>query len=178
MKQTFSGILILFCCIFIWSCQPKKTFTESELALIPLPQKMTLGASSFEFKENTLLVVENVDQEVIAKQLALMFEKAAGWKLQINVGGNEGSNQVYFKTELAMGPEAYTLEVLKNRIEIKAAKPAGFFYAMQTLRQLLPPEIESSQKQEKLYRTVSQERAQIKSRTSFVQTQILNSQGI
>ena len=36
-----------------------------------------------------------------------------------------------------MAPEGYILEVQKNRIEIKAAKPAGFFYATQTLRQLL-----------------------------------------
>ena len=76
--------------------------------------------------------IQNVDQQVIASQFAQLIEKSAGWKLQVVVGGNEGSNQVYFKTEQMMGPEAYSLEVQKNRIEIKAAKPAGFFYATQT----------------------------------------------
>jgi len=150
MKQSFAGILILLCCVSIWSCRPTRTFRESEIALIPQVQKMTLGESSFQFKKSTRFVVENIDQQVIASQFAGLFEKSAGWKPQIIIGGDEGSNQVYFKTEQAMGIEAYSLEVRKNRIEIKAAKPAGFFYAMQTLRQLLPAEIESSQKQEKV----------------------------
>lgn len=150
MKQSFAGIMILLSCAFFWSCQPNRTFTESEIALVPQVQKMTLGESSFKFRKNTKLVVESVDQEVVASQFAGLFEKAMGWKLQVIIGGNEGSNQVYFKTEPLMAPEGYILEVQKNRIEIKAAKPAGFFYAMQTLRQLLPAEIESAKKQEQV----------------------------
>ena len=150
MKQSFAGILILLCCAFIWSCKPNRTFTESEIAMIPQVQKMTLGESSFKFRKSTKLVVESVDQEVIASQFANLFEKATGWKLQVVVGGNDGSNQIYFRTEPIMAPEGYILEVQKNRIEIKAAKPAGFFYATQTLRQLLPVEIESLQKQENI----------------------------
>jgi len=150
MKQTFTGIIILLCCVMFWNCKPNRNFTEREISIIPQPQKMTLGTSSFRFKESTKLVVESVDQELIARQLADQFETVAGWKLKIIVGGNEGSNQVYFKTELLMGPEAYTLDIQKNRIEITAAKPAGFFYAVQTLRQLLPVEIESSQIEEKV----------------------------
>jgi len=150
MKHTFSGILILICCALLWSCKPNKSFLESELALIPQVQKMTLGESSFQFKKSTKFVVENVDQQIIASQFADLMEKSTGWKFQVIVGGNEGSNQVYFKTEPMMGPEAYALEVLKNRIEIKAAKPAGFFYAIQTLRQLLPAEIESTAKPAKV----------------------------
>jgi len=144
MKRRLSGLLILACIFVIFSCKPNKTFTESELALIPQPQKMVLGESSFRFKKSTRLVVESVEQKLIADYFSGFFEKATGWKLDILVGGNEGSNQVYFKTEPMLNPEAYTLEVQKNRIVIKAAQPAGFFYAVQTLRQLLPAEIESS----------------------------------
>ena len=150
MKQLITGLVILLSFAFIWSCKPNRTFTESEIALIPQVQKMTLGESSFKFKKSTKLVVESVDQEVIARQFAGLFEKSTGWKLQVVVGGNEGSNQVYFKTEPVMAPEGYILEVQKNRIEIKAAKPAGFFYATQTLRELLPVEIESVQKQQNI----------------------------
>ncbi len=148
MKQIIAGFIILVCSAFLWSCKPNKTFSEKELALIPMVQKLSLGESSFRFKKSTRLVVESIDQEMIASQLAGLFEKAAGWKPKIIVGGSEGSNQVYFMTDQAMGPEACSLEVQKNRIEIKAAKPAGFFYAVQTLRQLLPPEIESARIQE------------------------------
>ncbi|NEW85104.1 MAG: family 20 glycosylhydrolase [Mariniphaga sp.] len=150
MERTLTGILILLCCAFTWSCKPNRTFTESEITLIPQVQRMTLGESSFKFNQGTALIVENTEQEVIASQLATMFEKVAGWKPEITIGGTEGSNQVYFKTDSQLPDEAYSLEVKKNGIEITAAKPAGFFYAIQTLRQLLPAEIESSQQQEKV----------------------------
>jgi hexosaminidase len=150
MKRAFIKLMILaFVCAF-WSCKPNKTFTEREISIIPQPQKMVLGESSFRFKKSTQLVVESIDQKLIADQFAALFENAAGWKLPIIVGGDEGSNQIYFRTEQMMGPEAYLLEVSKNRIEIKAAKPAGFFYAVQTLRQLLPVEIERLQIQPKI----------------------------
>ncbi len=146
MKQIFAGIPILIC-VFLGSCKPNRSFMAEEISIIPKVKEMSLGESSFKFKKGTVLVVETVDQEVIARQFAERFEKVSGWKMQIVVGGNEGSNQVNFKTEILMDPEAYSLNVQKNRIEIKAAKPAGFFYAMQTLRQLLPKEIERDSNQ-------------------------------
>ena len=106
---------------------------------------MTLGNSSFRFDKKTKLVVEDANQKMIAIQFASMFEKAMGWKLPIVVGGNEGSNQMCFRTDKLIDAEAYSLEIKKNRIQIKASQPTGFYYAIQTLRQLLPPEIESNQ---------------------------------
>ena len=149
MKRTIAAISMVLISLIFWNCKPNKTFTEAEISLIPQVEKMTLGESSFKFTKNTKLVVESVEQEIVARQFADLFERATGWKFQILVGGNEGTNQVYFKTDAVMGPESYTLKVTKNRIEIKAAKPAGFYYATQTLRQLLPAEIESDRIQEK-----------------------------
>ncbi len=144
MKQTFFGtIILLFFCTLL-SCQQQKTFSEKEISIIPQVQKMTLGESSFEFNKSTQIVVENSGEEEIAGLFAGLFEKAAGWKPRITIGGSEGSNQVYFKTEATLVNEAYALKVYKNRIEIRAANGAGFYYGLQTLRQLLPVEIESS----------------------------------
>lgn len=150
MKQRITSVLVLLCCLGFWGCQPAKTFTEDEIALIPQVQKMSLGESSFRLKKGTKFIVENVDQQIIASQFADSFEKVSGWKLQVIVGGNEGSNKIIFKTEPLMAPEAYSVDIQKNRIEVKAAKPAGFFYAMQTIRQLLPVEVERDRKQEKV----------------------------
>ena len=134
----------------LWSCQPPKTFTEREVSIIPQVQKLTLGESSFEFKKSTVFVVENSEQEGIATLFAALFEKSAGWRPQIVVGGTEGSDQIYFRTEQSLMPEGYTLQVFRNRIEIKGSQPAGFFYALQSLRQLLPAVLESSQPQDKV----------------------------
>ncbi len=149
MKQRFTGLIILLAGCFLWSCQPQETFSAKEIALIPQVQKMTLGASSFHFSEGTTLVVQNTEQEGIATLFANLFEKSAGWKPKIVNGGSEGSSQLIFKTDGNLNEEGYTLDIKTDKIEIKASKPAGFFYAIQTLRQLLPAEVESSQKQDK-----------------------------
>ena len=47
---------------------------------------MMLGKSSFRFKKSTRLVVENIDQKIIAMQFAEFFQKAAGWKMETIVG--------------------------------------------------------------------------------------------
>jgi hexosaminidase len=44
------------------------------------------------------------------------------------------------------GNESYYLQVTPEGIVVRAARPAGIFYALQTLRQLFPAEIERSQK--------------------------------
>ncbi|NIP82341.1 MAG: family 20 glycosylhydrolase [Gemmatimonadetes bacterium] len=41
-----------------------------------------------------------------------------------------------------LGPEGYTLAVTAGGIRVEAAEPAGLFYGMQTLRQLMPPVVE------------------------------------
>ncbi|MEI6677434.1 MAG: beta-N-acetylhexosaminidase [Mariniphaga sp.] len=149
MRTSLTGILNLVSCALLISCIPNKTFTEKEIVLIPQVQKMSLGNSSFRFNKNTKFVVQDAEQQEIASQLTERFEKSAGWKPEIVINGSPSFNQVYFNTDPSLATEAYALDVSKNGIGIKAAKPAGFFYAMQTLRQLLPAEIESSQKQEK-----------------------------
>ena len=148
-KVLFHLLIVIFACA-MGSCKPNPTFTESQLALIPQPQNMVLGKTSFKINKGTKLVTESVDQKLIAAQFVESIEKATGWKLEIVVGGDEGSNQIYFRTEQMKQAEGYSLEVTPRRIEINAAKPAGFFYAMQTLRQLLPPQIESAQKQDSI----------------------------
>ncbi|MEL7364045.1 MAG: family 20 glycosylhydrolase, partial [Bacteroidota bacterium] len=42
----------------------------------------------------------------------------------------------------SLGAEGYVLDVSPERITLSANEPAGWFYATQTLRQLLPPAVE------------------------------------
>ncbi|RYG04009.1 MAG: beta-N-acetylhexosaminidase, partial [Chitinophagaceae bacterium] len=60
--------------------------------------------------------------------------------------GNTGSGtiRIAFINDQLIGNEGYKLEVSPNTIQIQANKPAGVFYAFQTLLQLLPKEIESA----------------------------------
>jgi hexosaminidase len=77
----------------------------------------------------------------VAGQLAEVLRPATGFKLPL-VRQSRGP-----VIDLALEPghtdEGYRLDIREDRVELRATYPAGLFFGVQTLRQLLPPEIES-----------------------------------
>ena len=138
MKQLF---LLLFVCLNCASCAGNPT----TLNLIPLPQECTVKKGVFTVDQNTKMVLspdtpEMQDAVAVIKDV---FSTAAGIKLS---GNAPNTNTINCKLNAAMvGDEAYQLSVDQNTITVEAKTPRGIFYAMQTLRQLLPPEIEMNQ---------------------------------
>lgn len=68
--------------------------------------------------------------------IALLLTDPASVRLQMIEHDAVADMQVWHAPELP--PEAYTLRVNEQGVEISAASDAGVFYALQTLRQLLP----------------------------------------
>jgi N-acetyl-beta-hexosaminidase len=85
------------------------------------------------------------DAEDAAEYLNLKFKTAAGFELATQSASRQSG--IEFKqaaSKDSLGDEGYRLDVTSNTISISAQSRAGFFYAVQTLLQLLPPEIVSS----------------------------------
>jgi hexosaminidase len=60
--------------------------------------------------------------------------------------GTVGSGSSYILCKIVdsiSNREGYTLSIKSDSITITAKEPVGIYYAMQTVRQLLPPEIET-----------------------------------
>lgn len=143
--KTITKILFIS---FLWAvaCHtPKKevVFTENDLSIIPQPQSMVLGKGSFEFTQETVFVI---DPALMPAQLPFLeqFERASGFKFAVQKAALSG-NSVVIDTDKSLPKEGYTLEVTPEKINIKAADYNGALYALQTLRQLLPNEVESSE---------------------------------
>lgn len=115
--------------------------THTAITLVPRPVDLVPGNGSYLFSEKTVFAVENKEQEEVAGELIGLFTRAAGFTPQLNVGSKEGD--IRFITDTSLKNEAYILNVSSKEILIKAANCKGFFYALQTIRQLLPPTIES-----------------------------------
>ena len=65
---------------------------------------------------------------------------ATGYHVPVRAAG--GAISIRTDTSLArLGEEGYRLVVTPAGVTIRASKPVGAFYAVQTLRQLLPVEI-------------------------------------
>jgi len=144
MKQY--SIIIMLLIIFNSCKTPSKTFTEADISIIPKPSEMVIGEGSYLFSKNTKISIENDSQKPAAKYLSDLFEKAAGYALPISDAKN--ANIVFLKDD-AIKAEAYSLEVTPEKITIKASDAVGYFYGVQTIRQLLPASIEIAHSTEK-----------------------------
>ena len=121
--------------------QSQKQFTENDINIIPKPDKVELMAGAFVFNEDTRFVVPEEYAEV-TDVLLNKFEAAAGWQLEV-VDAAPSKNYVKLVLDPAMGEEAYTLKVTEENVLVTAKGYSGFLYGLESIRQLLPVNIES-----------------------------------
>ena len=107
--------------------------------IVPAPVSVVHGSGHFTFTARTVIAVENAAQQQVAEAFAALFRQSAGFVPQVVVGT---TGDLRLQTDTSMAPEAYSLQVQKKGILIKAADTAGFFYALQTLRMALPGTLE------------------------------------
>ena len=113
--------------------------------LIPLPQTVTAQEGVFNLAAQTRIVA-GAGTEATARYLAAQLKPATGFHFRIkSKPGNPvapGTILLSIETNLPnLGPEGYTLNVTPEAVRIQGADAAGVFYGVQTLLQLLPPEI-------------------------------------
>lgn len=119
------------------------TVDAQELSLIPQPAKVEVKEGAFLLKKGTMLYVDAAVKN-IAEQFAATIHATTGVKLKIlNYNSfdkrfNSRKHAIYLIVVPDMSDEEYALDVRDNFIFIEATKPAGFFYALQTLKQLMP----------------------------------------
>ena len=119
--------------------------SSTSLNLIPLPAKCAVRAGEFTVNPQTKIVLgaNTVQMQHAVARLNEQLKLAAGFELAVvERGASENALTCTLNPKLS-GDEAYKLSVKKNGVQVEAKTPRGIFYAMQTIRQLLPAQIES-----------------------------------
>ena len=134
----------------------KNDNTDNRMEIIPLPVKMTRGGGYFHLQKGTKVWFqkENEESGSLADYFNKLIKPATGFKLPVKTfeGNSLPSEGIVFNLfhTSDFGEEGYRLEVRSKRILIAANTPQGLFYGIQTIRQLLPVEIESKKVQRKV----------------------------
>ncbi|WP_158850722.1 family 20 glycosylhydrolase [Algibacter sp. L1A34] len=138
-------VLMLLTVIFT-SCsqQPNPSFKQEDISILPKPSSLKLNEGSFKVEPNTAIILQDESQKKGANYLAGLFNKAAGYNLELQNTIAEGA--IVFETIEGLKEGAYQLNVNPTSINIKASEESGFFNAVQSIRQLLPTAIESKEK--------------------------------
>jgi len=112
--------------------------------IIPKPKSYVARSGKFVFHPETLIVYVGTEAKPVARYFAKEIATATGMKLKVAEKGS-GKTTVRFelKKSAKMNPEGYTLDVSSSRINIVAKTTSGLFYGLQTVRQMMPPEIYS-----------------------------------
>lgn len=136
----------ILCISILWvvACQSQKeaVFTMKDLAVIPQPESVVLGKGSFRFTKETVFVTAP-ELYPMTNSFVEQYEKATGFRMFFRKAAIQTS-YILLSLDKSLPKEGYTLVVKPDKISITAADHNGALYALETLRQLLPKEFESS----------------------------------
>ena len=136
-------LLILSLVFHVCACLNAQDVKQHSVALIPYPVSLTEGEGTFVFTEKTVVALEDKEMEPVAREFVSLFTKPAGFTPKLKVNSKKG--EVHLVKDDSLQEEGYALEVTPQKIVVRAASVKGAFYALQTLRQLLPSVIEGNE---------------------------------
>jgi hexosaminidase len=113
------------------------------LQIIPQPIEIQQSDGSFVLTKTSTIGYNSQECLKIAEMFSLKLNLSTGFSIKPQ--GKAGSIQFNLNEAPVkqLGNEGYSLVSSANRVIISANTPAGLFYGMQTLLQLMPKEIES-----------------------------------
>jgi alpha-N-acetylglucosaminidase len=152
MKPRAHRSMIRIMAVIVCGCFCGATTGAAErINLVPLPVSLEPGDGSFLITESTCVSATG-EAAPEAARLVDVLAPAMGYRLQLLADSPEAKNSIQLRIDPALesrlGAEGYELHVTAQSIVLRAGKPAGLFYGIQTLRQLLPPAVCSGQKVE------------------------------
>lgn len=111
------------------------------ISIIPKPNSIIEKEGHFTLNSQTTVVVESESFQTVAEDFTKDIAVPTGFSTQIREMGK--NNAIILREDASLPAEGYRLEVTPKKVIASASSPAGAFYALQTLRQLMPAEIYS-----------------------------------
>lgn len=113
---------------------------DDEVAVVPLPERVVKGQGTFLLTASTEAVLLSGDDSLACVTGALdeVLEPVFGKGLRVRHADVPLDGALNISCDAAMPADGYRLEITPGRAEIVGGSAAGAFYAVQTLRQLIP----------------------------------------
>ena len=139
MKHTFLTLLTIALAV---ACGEKKQ--PQPFSVIPMPNDVKLSEGSFNVAGALVSVDENLDKA--SAKAVDGFVKTLETVTGKPMNGKRAAGQIRFGLNPNLGAEEYFLQVKPDGVDVEASAFGGFFYAIQTLKQMLPAEVYGGKK--------------------------------
>lgn len=148
LSVIFGLFLCVLGCVFSYgqessSSSPNLTEVNMDISIIPKPTIINRSPGVFEINPTTRIRVDPFSDEIvkIAEYFSAVLSEVIGHEIQIEEFNKErvqpGSILLAVcDAKEPLGDESYKLIVTSDAVEVRASRPAGLFYGIQTLRQL------------------------------------------
>jgi hexosaminidase len=137
-------LTVTVCVLGLWS---EAMARDGEVTLVPVPAEVAVDQGHFRFSEHTRIVVDGgAEVERLGSYFADLIEHGTGIAIAVERPDKPGlpAGTILLSTSATdptLGAEGYELTITPSAIVVRAPEAAGVFYALQTIRQLLPPEL-------------------------------------
>ncbi len=130
----------------------------SAISIIPKPVSVIPANGSFTLTNKTVIFVQaqNNEAKSVGEYFASKLRPSTGFELAVKTTTSKpSSGNIYLRIksgDTKLGSEGYELTIKSNLIILSAQEPAGLFNGVQTIRQLFPARVESSEVQAGLWK--------------------------
>ncbi|WP_031478544.1 beta-N-acetylhexosaminidase [Streptomyces bicolor] len=140
--RLLGSLLLVAMGVSVTGAAPAQAASPTPLdRVVPAPASVAPSGSPYRITPDTRIRVDDSrEARRTGEYLATVLRPSTGYRLPVTAHGAGG-----IRLRLAEGPfgaEGYRLDSGRKGVTITAAKPAGLFHGVQTLRQLLPPAVE------------------------------------
>jgi len=144
IKVIYASIIIVFQLLFGFA----QAVSPPVITVVPKPAFMQMTHGEFKLNQACRILLRYADPNLTAnaEYFKTIVAKSTGYELEIIHQTDDMNNAILFELSKEfqhLGQEGYELKVTKQGVSIKSQTTTGNFYALQTLRQMLPADIES-----------------------------------
>lgn len=142
MKHSLKLLLLTVSATCLGGCSSNMDSSRVE-ALVPYPNNLSLRPGVFDIKDQPICCDTDMDERTMkaVRTFVAQLNSVSGGKTEVTTSESTPHEGVRMVLDPSMEEESYNLSVGRHGTEIRASSFPGFFYALQTVRQLLPPEI-------------------------------------
>src|SRR6185312_1668459 len=137
LRMKYIALVFIFICLSHFPVKAQIRTISDRYPVIPYPAHLIPGNGDFIINQKTSIVVQNESFLGDAIALKQLIKEIGG--ITLRESKTENNNCIVFKKDNSIvSTEGYHLLVTPSKIILSASEPAGLFWGIETIRQLLP----------------------------------------